>query len=137
MVALLLMSVNRRICKSCGKDKPSSMFPSAGIKKGKKYLRRVCQPCYQKSKNQRRYFNRDWILEYKEQLSCEKCGYSKKTHSNFSTHALDFHHHNNDKEYAVSDMIHRGFSVDKIKKEISKCMVLCSRCHQELHSKKS
>ena len=128
------MSVNRRICKSCGKDKPSSSFPSAGIKKGKKYLRRVCQPCYQSTKKHRRHYNRDWIQQYKSTLKCESCGYSKETHSNFTTQALEFHHHNNNKEFAVSDMVHRGFAIDKIKKEIKKCRVLCARCHKEAHT---
>ena len=111
------MSVNKRECKDCGKVKPLGEFHTAGTKNGIKYFRHVCKPCYQARKAHRRHFNRDWMREYKSNLKCEKCGYSKSTHASFKIQALDFHHHNNDKEHAVSDMVHRGFAVKKIKKK--------------------
>jgi hypothetical protein len=30
-------------------------------------------------------------------------------------------------------MIHRNYSISKIKKEIKKCSVICSNCHRKLH----
>ena len=127
------MSVNKRICKSCSKAFPLERFPSAGIKKGKFYRRRVCSTCYHRSKRHRRHFNRDWITEYKAGLSCSVCGYSKKTHPSFKVRALQFHHVNDNKLSAVSNLVHRGFGKKTIMKEIKKCQVLCARCHAELH----
>lgn len=122
-----------RKCRTCNEIKPLTEFHTAGIKNGVKYFRHKCKPCYQKGKAHRRHHNRQWMIDYKSTLKCQNCGYSKNTHSTFKTQALDFHHHNDDKEHTVSDMVHRGFSVKKIKKEIGKCTVLCARCHIEIH----
>lgn len=123
-----------KICNTCHKSLPEDEYWSAGIKKGKRYYRQKCKKCYQKIKNNLRYRNKDWLYNYKEKLSCEKCGYSKKTHPSFSTRALEFHHKKNNKEFAVSDGVNRSMSIERLKKEIDKCQVLCSRCHTEVHS---
>jgi len=34
---------------------------------------------------------------------------------------------------SISDMRDQQVSLDKIKKEIAKCTVLCASCHRELH----
>lgn len=57
---------------------------------------------------------------------CIFCGYNKYIGS------LDFHHLNPDeKEYSISDL--RTYSVDKIKTELDKCILVCRNCHGELH----
>ncbi len=127
------MSVNKRKCKKCSASFPPTSFPSAGIKKGKKYYRHICKKCYQHGKTHYREVNRVWSAQYKSKLKCVKCGYSKETHPSFSVRALQFHHPNDDKLAEVSNLIHRGFSQKTIMKEINKCIVLCARCHAELH----
>lgn len=78
--------------------------------------------------------NTDWLKEYKSKLSCESCGYSKATHKNFTEKALEFHHHNGDKSFNVSEgVFFTGREI--LMNEISKCVVLCSRCHTEEHYK--
>ena len=92
----------------------------------------MCNPCYNLTKKLYRQKKRDWFMNYKQSLSCSCCGYSKKTHKGFSTWALEFHHHDKNKSHNVGNMIGRGgCSIDKIKKEIAKCVVLCCRCHRE------
>lgn len=44
---------------------------------------------------------------------------------------LEFHHVSGDKENNISTMINTRFS--NVKKEISKCVLLCRNCHAELH----
>lgn len=44
---------------------------------------------------------------------------------------LDFHHLK-DKEFNISNEI-RNLSIENLKKEINKCVVLCSNCHRKLH----
>lgn len=59
--------------------------------------------------------------------SCAKCGYDKYYG------ALDFHHKDpKEKDFNVTG---NGFgrSDELIKKEIQKCILLCCRCHRELH----
>jgi DNA replicative helicase MCM subunit Mcm2 (Cdc46/Mcm family) len=57
--------------------------------------------------------------------SCEICGYNK------SLRALEFHHINpKDKDFNLSGMVRL---TEEIKKELKKCMLVCSNCHAELH----
>lgn len=58
---------------------------------------------------------------------CAICGYMK------STRALVFHHKDPDqKDFGLSV---KGLtrSWDKMRKEIDKCILLCSNCHAEVH----
>ena len=124
-----------RKCRECGEEKDVSEFHSAGVKNGKRYYRRKCRDCYRCVKRAYRDRKISWFREYKETLSCEQCGYSKDKNKHFSIKALDFHHNNDDKLFNVSDGPYLGYSKDKILNEINKCMVLCSNCHAEKHTK--
>ena len=49
---------------------------------------------------------------------------------------LDFHHKDKkDKSFNVAIMASSGYSIEKIKEEIAKCIVLCSNCHRKEHYK--
>ena len=124
-----------RTCKKCEKTFPLESFPSARKKPdGGKWHRRFCSQCYYKHKNHTRDRNKIWLTNFKENLKCERCGYSKKSHpETFVIQALQFHHKEKNKTFAISDGVQRGMSIERIKKEISKCEVLCSRCHAETH----
>ena len=59
---------------------------------------------------------------------CECCGY------NNCIEALDFHHLNpKEKDFSISD---RNIKLDwdSIKKELDKCILICSNCHREIHA---
>lgn len=46
---------------------------------------------------------------------------------------LSFHHRNsNEKEFTISKI--RNHRLSKIEKEVTKCELLCERCHRELHN---
>jgi hypothetical protein len=62
------------------------------------------------------------IAEIKEASGCVDCGINNHI-------ILDFDHIKN-KKYNISRMIHDGFSWAAIKKEISKCEVVCANCHR-------
>ena len=57
---------------------------------------------------------------------CRICGYSK------CMAALHFHHKKGcEKKFHISQKV--GFmKIDNLKKEIDKCILLCSNCHAEL-----
>lgn len=126
---------DERKCWDCGETKPLAEFNSAGIKNGKKYYRRKCRRCYSVIKRRYRDRKSAWYKEYKRTLECQDCGYSKETNDSFSITAIEFHHHNNDKLFNVGEGVFLGYSREKIIDEIKKCMVLCSRCHAEKHTK--
>ena len=122
-------------CVRCNKDKAIDKYWSAGIKNGKKHLRQTCITCYRKVKKDYLKRKRDWYNNLKKNLSCDECGYSNLTHKSFSSHALQFHHYEDNKTFTVADGIYIGYSRKKITEEINKCKVLCSRCHAEEHDK--
>ena len=71
---------------------------------------------------------KEWFKEYKIKLSCSKCGENHPA-------TIDFHHKGK-KENQVAQMVHWGYSIENIKREIKKCQVLCANCHRKVHWKK-
>jgi 5-methylcytosine-specific restriction endonuclease McrA len=56
---------------------------------------------------------------------CQICGYNK------SINALHFHHLDpNEKDFTISG---KSVSFEKLKKEVDKCVLVCSNCHSEIH----
>jgi hypothetical protein len=61
---------------------------------------------------------------------CEKCGYDK------CLDALQFHHIDPKKKlFEIKEGIWECRPDEEIKKEISKCLLLCANCHYEVHSR--
>ncbi len=71
-----------------------------------------------------------WLAEYKLGLKCERC---PENHPS----TLDFHHINKNKEAGITVLVSNGRSITNIKKEIDKCIVLCSNCHRKEHYNKN
>ena len=70
-------------------------------------------------------FKHNMIQEIKMLLGCERCGYKKNPSS------LDFHHLDpQTKSFEVGLVGSCGYR--KLRKEISKCAILCKNCHHEL-----
>ena len=66
------------------------------------------------------------LIEYKGG-KCGICGYDK------SISVLQFHHTNpNMKDFTVS---RKSYSIERLKREVDKCILLCANCHIELHEK--
>ena len=72
---------------------------------------------------------KQYLDKYKLSKGCERCGYSE------CPEALHFHHIG-DKEFCISKAIYDGTSLEKIKEEIKKCVILCANCHAEITFKK-
>jgi len=72
---------------------------------------------------------RIWFQKYKEFLKCSKCGENHPA-------TIDFHHKIGKKENGISKMVADGYSIDRIKKELEKCDVLCANCHRKVHFRK-
>ncbi len=69
---------------------------------------------------------RRWFENFKKKLKCIKCLENHPA-------VLEFHHNNGEKENEISYMVGNGHSIGSIKKEMGKCIVLCSNCHRKLH----
>lgn len=72
-------------------------------------------------KNARKKYN--FITRYKRMVGCKFCGYKE------NVLALQFDHINpKEKSFSLSQG-YRSKGMDKLKKEIRKCQVLCANCH--------
>jgi len=125
--------------KTCGKCEETKSIDDFSLQRskdvdGSSKRRSTCKVCINKSRTKRIHNTRAWLKQYKRNSSCSKCGYSKETHENFSCRALEFHHHNDNKSFSIGNSVWCGVSIKKIQEEIDKCIVLCSRCHMEIHS---
>lgn len=80
--------------------------------------------------------NIEKVIEYRDNVKrqlihykggkCERCGYNKDCPP-----AYKFHHINpKEKDFTISK---RRLSFASAKKEVDKCKLLCSRCHDEIH----
>ena len=104
-----------RECRFCGK--------TFIYQKRKGHRRFVCNSCksvgFAISKKKR-------AIEHKGG-KCVECGYDKYYG------ALEFHHIDpTKKDFQISTNLSRAW--EKLKKELDKCILVCSNCHRELHA---
>lgn len=70
-----------------------------------------------------------YVQDYKLSKGCQLCGYNK------NPEFLGFHHPDNNKKFNVSKAVTRNKGLEKIRKEMDKCIILCVSCHRKLHCK--
>lgn len=126
-------------CKACKQDKPPCDFVTHGVSKsGHVAYHSRCKECYyeysaqlpwSKRSEQKRIQPKRKLIE-SAKLKCQSCGYDR------CAQALDLHHLDPDtKEFSISQSIFdRAITVARVQSEIEKCVVLCCRCHRELHA---
>jgi len=91
-----------------------------------------CANCHKKlhgwpkvtTKDKKKTKNRKFITEYRKDHPCEICGETSEL-------CLEFHHLGK-KEIGISRAI-CDWGIKRLKKEVSKCMVLCANCHRKIH----
>lgn len=128
--------MSTKLCPKCDKNLPltTDYFHRRGsgfqdvCKTCKKELdRRRYQAGHKKCKNkERRQQLQATIDEYKQTRGCQLCPENTPC-------CLDFHHHNNDKEFEIADGLARGLCLARLLKEAKKCTVLCANCHRKVH----
>lgn len=85
-----------------------------------------CKECRKDAVIDTRRRNKIKLVEYKGG-KCERCGYDK------CIDALEFHHLNPDeKDFGLSCGDTR--SLEKLKAEADKCIMVCANCHREIHA---
>ena len=83
-----------------------------------------CRKCSSMAVIKRRRKVKEELAKYKGN-KCETCGYDK------CVGALEFHHMDvNVKDFTISSVTR---SLNILKKEVDKCILLCSNCHREIH----
>jgi hypothetical protein len=129
-------------CTSCKVEKLLEEF----AKKSKNRLHSRCKECvkiyvrehYLKNKeyyidkaqqHNKRYRKdgRQFIWDYLKEHPCVDCGEKDPI-------VLEFDHFK-DKEYTISNMVHKSISIKKIQSEIDKCEIRCANCHRRKTAK--
>lgn len=125
-------------CTKCGENKSLDKFAFKNKAKnifnghckecqnimGREYYYKNLKKYYDKNKK-RQLFISQYLKDIKNNSSCEKCGENHPA-------CLDFHHINpKNKLYTISTMVTN--SLNKVKEEIAKCIIICSNCHRKLH----
>jgi 5-methylcytosine-specific restriction endonuclease McrA len=106
-------------CKSCNKI-------TTKVLEGRGAYR--CRPCRVNSVKKRRKKLKSLSIAYMGG-SCQNCGYLK------CEGALEFHHKDSkEKDFGIAQGGYtRGW--EYLKKELDKCIMLCSNCHREEHER--
>lgn len=113
-----------KICPKCKLEKDLTLFHNRRNKKGNSTY---CKSCTTSQTINRQQTFKIKCLEYKGN-SCLVCNYNKYYG------ALEFHHLDpNEKDFSIGSVKLYQFN-DNIKKELDKCVVLCSNCHKEVHA---
>lgn len=114
-------------CSSCGVklNKNNSYIVKSGTRKGKKQS--YCKKCNTKNTVKRLKNNKQRSVDYRGGR-CQICGYNK------CNDALEFHHIDPE-EKEIDPAKLRGLKWEHQKAELDKCILLCSNCHREVHSK--
>lgn len=111
-----------KICPKCNVSKTLDQY----------YTRRgdqpypYCKTCCNIMTIERYKQNKKLAIEYKGG-KCSVCGYDK------CDAALDFHHVDpTKKDFNISH--HKGMTLENLKEELDKCILVCRNCHAELHN---
>lgn len=67
-----------------------------------------------------------YIAQIKENGYCAKC-------KDCRFYVLDFHHKNPEEKVNEISYLVRSAGLETLKKEVDKCVLLCSNCHREFH----
>lgn len=110
-------------CKTCERD---DLYEHEFPKRKGNYVIKKCLSCIASDRREkRRAFKRECIA-YKGG-HCVQCQYYR------CQDALEFHHLDpNEKDFMVSEVQHT--SLERVKDELDKCVLLCSNCHKEIHA---
>ncbi|MEK6881671.1 MAG: hypothetical protein AABY22_18775 [Nanoarchaeota archaeon] len=84
-----------------------------------------CKKCVSYAPTKRRYKQKQKIVDMFGG-ACKICKYNK------CLKALEFHHLEPEhKDFGISNFLH--YSEEKLIQEASKCLLVCCRCHREIH----
>ena len=110
----------KNFCRVCGKEI---------TRRNNSKLCRSCKPHYKRYENDYFYL-RDYRRKIKEKFvlykggKCSICGYDK------AMRALEFHHEDPSKK---ENGIFYHVKWEESRKELDKCILVCSNCHREIH----
>lgn len=140
-------SVGMKVCTKCGPPaQPIENFAVRDREKGtRQYVCRSCQNAYGRQHYQihrakyidkalrrnakQNKINAEFLIDYLRHHPCVDCGESDIV-------VLEFDHLR-DKIMDVSELVTAAYSLEKVKREIDKCEVVCANCHRRRTAKRA
>lgn len=114
-----------KYCNRCKREKNRSEFYNRRSFSG---ITSYCKSCTNSQALERQRIFKQKCIDYKGG-KCIICNYNK------CNAALDFHHLDpNIKDFTIAESRFTKFD-NRIKLELDKCILVCSNCHREIHSK--
>lgn len=118
-----------RECNVCHETYPETeefYYRNGKQPSGKTKWKPNCKECHYKHRGERF----DALLkEVFGEIKCQVCGYDA------CKRAIDCHHLNEeDKDFEPAKLRASLINIDKTRKELKKCVLLCSNCHREVHA---
>lgn len=107
---------NYYLCTRCGENDSNRFYG---------HQKSVCKRCRNIEDKQKRQRYKEQAIEYLGS-KCNICGYDK------CNQALEFHHLDQSKK-SDKYVSMRNWSFESKKEELDKCILLCCRCHREVH----
>ena len=113
-------------CRKCLEQKEVTDFPKTGSRlDGSQKYSPDCKICYRARRNESFHQRLRNILG---DIACANCGYDR------CFGAIEFHHINpKSKSKCVKTMTNRP--EEELRKELSKCVMVCANCHREVHAR--
>jgi len=113
-----------RACNRCSESLPDSSFYTQK-KRGKQYQYPECRKCFRIRMNER-HEETKLVLVNELGAKCFNCNYAR------NLRILHFHHLDPaEKDFTIGQ--HPSSNIDVLRKEASKCILLCPTCHAEKH----
>lgn len=114
-----------KVCTKCKRELPIENFHWRDKAKGTR--RSECKDCHNAYMKNVYKDKKDTLQDLKSELKCAKCGENRG-------YVLDFHHRDpSTKGATIARMTSNNYTLDRVQKEIEKCVVLCANCHREFH----
>lgn len=115
-------------CRLCGQTKAITEFHRRGG--SRKGYQADCKECTSKRFREEGRRKREELTNLKLQRGCEECGYREDPSK------LHFHHIDPKTKggYGDSHSYDANWSMQRIKEELEKCVVLCGKCHLHAHN---
>jgi hypothetical protein len=109
------LGIRAKICRECQSGHQRTWYQDHQEQEKERVRRRRVKA---------RELAREYVWNYKSSHPCSQCGVSDPV-------VLDFHHVRG-KGANVGKLIMDGASIERIKVEITLCIILCSNCHRKL-----
>jgi len=116
--------VSKKCLNKCKRMLPNTeeYFIKFSDKSGE-YLSSICRDCNRQNVKQRQVRKKILAMQLYGNNQCDLCGYDK------NLAAIEFHH----KDPTSKDGRVTRLSLNKMKIEIKKCILVCANCHREIH----